>query len=271
MSFHWSSSSVLDNLWKNLLGISSQTTKHINKPVVDGVILGSKLGEKQLAHVHDSWVLVHIQFGHLRKLSLHFDLTSKNQKRNRHQTSTLNHDILVLQTTVQEILTGINNVVETNSHISKSQNCVTSHDRILGRLHHFQEQSKVLFAESWRYAHEFRQTQNGLPLQSLVVSNTCKPTKDPVVALWIEPNCEDKVQSLQSNTVIDQGQHSEINDGTPSLSFARCFAIEELPKNLHHMLVNIIFCIELSQQFFKRGQVSDRGVECELDQVGSDV
>jgi hypothetical protein len=96
----------LDNSAETLLVhvvTSTEQTEHVDKVVVDSVVLGAELSEEHSCHIRDSAILILKTLGHLTKLTLDLDLSGQNQERQCHETCSLDRSIVISQSTVQEV------------------------------------------------------------------------------------------------------------------------------------------------------------------------
>lgn len=100
------------------LFVRSQTTKHVDEPVVNRIFLGGQLGEEKLAHVNDCRIFIHVQLGHLCQLALDLDLAGQNQECHSHETRSLNHEIRILEAAIEIILVCVDYAVEANRHVT---------------------------------------------------------------------------------------------------------------------------------------------------------
>jgi hypothetical protein len=114
---------------------STEQTEHVNKVIVNGVILGAELSEEHSRKIRDSAILILKTLGHLTQLTLNLDLSGKNQESQGHETCSLDGRVVIRQSTVQEVGVLVNEVIKANSHISKGNDSVAS-DRRVGRSLH---------------------------------------------------------------------------------------------------------------------------------------
>ena len=97
---------------------------------IDSIILGCKFGEEHSRQVRYPPVVIFQALGHFAQLSFDFDLTSKDEECERHQTSPLDRRIFIFQPTVQEICILIDQVVEADSHVAQGNDNVTAGHRV---------------------------------------------------------------------------------------------------------------------------------------------
>ncbi|GKT50464.1 uncharacterized protein ColSpa_10645 [Colletotrichum spaethianum] len=148
--------------------LGGQQAEHVDKVVVDGIVLGAELGEEHPCQVGDAAVLILEALGHLTQLTLNLDLTGENEEGQRHQASTLDRLVLVSQTAVQEVRVFVDEVVEAHGHVTKSDDGVRADGGIGRALHDGDEQRQVGLAVLGADAHELGEAESGSSLQPLV-------------------------------------------------------------------------------------------------------
>ena len=94
--------------------------------IIHSIILAGKLCKEHAAHLADLVVVVFDTLRHLAELALDLDLSGQDQECESHQTSALDLQALIAETRVQEVGVLVNQVVEADRHVTKSNDKVAS-------------------------------------------------------------------------------------------------------------------------------------------------
>jgi hypothetical protein len=121
--------------------VGAEYTEHVDKLVVHCIVLGSKLAEEHAGHVRNLLVAILKALGHLAQLALDLDLTSQDQERQRHEACALDTWIAIIETAVEEVGVLIDEMVETYSHVAKSNNEIAAYNSILTPLKNGEQES----------------------------------------------------------------------------------------------------------------------------------
>jgi hypothetical protein len=137
-------SQELDNPLESIDGecrVRAEYTEHVDKLVVHCVILGSKLAKEHAGHVRNLLVAILETLGHLAQLAFDLDLTSQDQECQGHETRSLDTWIAVVQTAVEEVCVLVDEMVETNSHVAKSNYEIASYNSVLTPFENSEQES----------------------------------------------------------------------------------------------------------------------------------
>ena len=152
------SSQELDNSLQRVflqILLGTQQTEHIDKVIVNSIILRAQLGEEHAAQICDSFILVLETLCHFSELALDLDLSSKNEECESHETCSLNASIFIIEAAVEEVGVFVDEVIKADSHVSESDNNVRSSDWVLRTFEYSNEKREISLAILRADTHKF--------------------------------------------------------------------------------------------------------------------
>lgn len=144
--------------------VGAECTEHVDELIVDGIILRREFTEEHPCHFSDLLITVLDTLGHFRKLTLDLDLTSQDKEGQSLETCALDTLITVVETAVQELGVLLDQVVEADRHVTKSDDKITANDSILTALEDDKQKVEIALAVLLADTHELTKTKCGLSL-----------------------------------------------------------------------------------------------------------